>query len=101
MSNACRLLTFLALLLLVGCASTPAEPVVEDLPDAAPSFFDMTDVENDEFDAPDPETCDHFFEWHGTHSYQKMVNGMRMTALCTVTKCAKCNQIRHECQQRK
>jgi hypothetical protein len=95
------LLAILALLLFVGCASGPDTPAVEDQPDAAPSFFDMTDVENDEFDAPDPATCEHFFEWHSTHSYQKIINGMRMTELCTVTKCAKCNQIRHECQRRR
>ncbi len=95
------LLPILALLLCVGCASSTTEPVVEDRPDAAPSFFDMTAVENDEFDAPDPATCDHFFEWASTHSYQKFINGMRMTELCTVTKCAKCNQLRHECHQRK
>ena len=101
MSHLRTSLTLLAVLLLVACSSTPAEPVIEDQPDAAPSFFDMTNVENDEFDAPDPATCDHFFEWHSTHSYQTYVNGMLMTKLCTVPKCAKCNQIRHECAQRK
>lgn len=101
MLHARHWLPVFALLLLVGCASSNDSPVVEDLPDAAPSFFDMTDVENDEFDAPDPATCEHFFEWHSTHSYQKIINGMRMTDLCTVTKCAKCNQTRHECQRRK
>ena len=96
------LLVSLALLFVVGCATTPAEPVVEDKPDAAPSFFDMTDADNnDEYEAPDPETCDHVFEYYRSHSYQRMINGMPMIGICTVTKCAKCNQIRHECQQRK
>ena len=101
MSIARALVSVLLVVILGSCASAPEQGVAEDKPDAAPTFFDMTNVENDEFDAPDPETCDHFFEWHATHSYQAMVNGIPMTKLCTVTKCAKCGQIRHECQQRK
>jgi hypothetical protein len=45
--------------------------------------------------APTPERCKHVYEPHSTHSYVDPLTGL--PALCAVTICRKCGEIRHEC----
>lgn len=46
-----------------------------------------------------PETCKHLYEPYSTHLYMDPLTGG--PALCAVTICRKCGEVRHECEPRR
>lgn len=48
--------------------------------------------------AAQPERCKHVYEPHSTHGYVDPLTGL--PALCAVTVCRKCGDLRHECRPR-
>lgn len=90
-----RLVVTLALVisLTAACASKGKEP--EKQPDAKPYIADFRKKLDE-----DPEKCAHVWQQIGVHPYERILNGVPSIELCTITRCAKCGMIRHECQDR-
>ena len=91
----------LPLLLLASAACRTQQEVRDPLmvaPDAKPKYFDLTGrPEQDPSKRVDPDDCKHVYEQIGLHPYQQMRNGIPMGSLCTITRCLRCGEIRHEC----
>jgi len=88
----------LALALLAGCRTvTEVRDPRRGAPDAQAQYFDLTQREEEASKPVDPATCKHVFEQIGVHPIQEMRNGMPMGGLCVITRCIRCQQVRHEC----
>ena len=65
---------------------------------AKPQYFDMTrQFEGRDGKPVDPAKCEHMFEQIGVHPYENIRNGVPSIELCTIMRCLKCGEIRHEC----
>lgn len=80
--------------MLAGCASATTPPAPTS--DADPRLLDFR-KQLDE----DPTRCAHVWQQVGVHPYETVVNGLALTQLCTVTQCAKCGLVLHECERRR
>lgn len=89
----------LGLLLGGGCrTATEIRDPRAGAEDAKPTFHDLTSrPEGEEGKPVDPAKCKHVFQQVGVHTYKKMQNGMEMPGLCVITRCARCGEVRHEC----
>jgi len=92
----------LALLLVLTSAACRTQQEIRDplmvAPDAKPQYFDLTGKpDQDPNKRVDPDTCKHVYEQIGLHPYQQVRNGIPMGSLCTITRCLRCGEIRHEC----
>ncbi len=86
------LLALGALLLAASaCRSQPAEPQMPAV--VGPQLFDCRPEEDDA-----PKTCRHVWQQVGVHSYTKMIHGLPSVELCSILRCNKCGQVRHECR---
>lgn len=103
----------LVLLGAMACAAcAPSAPARDDLD---PLFRGTAGQGEHEFDpatlpkprparpeqAQEAEPCDHVWQalQDGTHGYVDPLTGL--PALCTPLRCARCGQVRHECQGRR
>jgi hypothetical protein len=93
MRSTCLWLVVTSLLL---CGCTSASPDAAASKDADPRIFDFRKKLDE-----DPTKCAHAWQQIGVHPYQRFVNGMPMTELCSITRCPKCGAVRHDCQRRR
>ncbi len=89
-----RIVALFALATLFAAACTQSQIVdpQANAPDADPCIADFRKKLDE-----DPEKCAHVWQQVGVHPYQRMVNGVPVTSLCTITRCTKCGTINHEC----
>jgi hypothetical protein len=88
------LLIALAILVTAACAS----PTAKDAPPASvsPLLLDFREKLDE-----DPTRCAHAWQQVGMHAWTRDVNGMPSVDLCSVLRCAKCGEERHECSRRR
>lgn len=85
------LLLVLALLLIAaGCRSQPEEAQAPRV--VGPQLFDCREPEDG------PKTCRHVWQQVDVHAYTKVRHGVPSVELCSVLRCNKCGQVRHECR---
>ena len=98
-------------MLLGGCAApteaTPLNPLFSADPNTGSYEVDpqaprlprapAPDRRSEPVAEPAPAACKHLYESYATHSYRDPLTGL--PALCAVVRCAKCGEIRHECQK--
>jgi hypothetical protein len=81
----------LLVLCFAACQTQPTEPQPPRV--VGPQLFDCRD-EGDE----EPAECRHVWQQVGVHGYTKMIHGIPSVELCSVLRCTKCGQVRHECR---